>query len=167
MCASDFLLEDLDLGTVVIPPEVRGSTPCFSNSGLLLLVRALFSGSEFEPSEAGGVALPARVAERRVLPKYSSLGVASAGEGEMTSCVFGMGIRREDMVKKLQAGGISGRQGEWMRPQIVRLIEVMAGEEASKTRPRLMGSAGPKGLPLRIMLPAIASVLGWACCFLE
>lgn len=176
--ASDFLLEDLDVGTVAVPPDVRGSAPFFSNNGLLLLVRDFFSGSEFDPSvpfgvAAGEAALPARVAERRVLPTYSSLGIASGGEGEMTSGVFGMGNRREDMMKKLQAG-FSGRQGKWMRPKTARLIEVMVGEEASKKRAEVKGSARREGLPLRIMtdrgvLPAVASasVLRWAWCFLE
>lgn len=106
MTASDLLFEALDLGTVAVFPDVRGSTPFFSN-GLLLLVRALFSGSELAPSvvswtTAGEVALPARVAERSVLPKYSSLGALSVGEGEMTSGVLGMGLRRVDIMKKLQ-----------------------------------------------------------------
>lgn len=59
-----------------------------------------------------------------------------------------------------------------MRPQTVLLIEVLVGEEASKRRARLEGSASPKGLPLRIMTggvvpPAVASALGWAWCCLE
>lgn len=107
MTASDFLFENLELGTVAVFPDGRGSTPFFSNNGLLLLVRALFSGSELDPSvvfwaTAGEVALPARVAERSVLPKYSSLRAPSVGEGEMTSGVLGMGLRRVDMMKKVQ-----------------------------------------------------------------
>lgn len=106
--AFDFLFKDLDLRTVVLVavlPDVRGSTPFCSNNGLLLLVRALFSGSELGPSvpfraAAGEAALLARVAERSFLPKYSSLGAPSVSEGEMTSGVFGIRFRREDMTKK-------------------------------------------------------------------
>lgn len=60
-----------------------------------------------------------------------------------------------------------------MRPQTALLIVVRVGEEASDRRARLIGSANTsEELPFRIMtgavvLPAIASVLGWAWCFLE
>lgn len=93
----------MDFGRVAVLPDIEGRTPFFSNNGLLLRVQARFSGSEFESSvflfaTAGDVALLARVEERSVRPKYSSLGAVSVGEGEVTSGVLGTGLRREDMM---------------------------------------------------------------------
>jgi len=94
-------------------PDVKGMTPFFSNNGLLLLVRARFSGSDPSPlslAAFGDVTLFARVEERRVRPKYPSLGPLSVGEGEMTSGVCGMGLRRLDMARKWQSEIPGSRQ---------------------------------------------------------
>ena len=110
---SDLLFVAFEVGTVAVLPDVKGITPFFSSNGLRLLVRARVSGSDVSPfslATVGDVTLLARVEERRVRPKYPSVGPVSVGEGEMTSGVRGMGVRREDMVKEWQAG-YQGRIG--------------------------------------------------------